>query len=45
MVAVNYNLVNIKIYKNKTYGLMREIQTFQLIPINDIKACFSLFKY
>lgn len=37
-------LVNVKICEDKTRGLMREMQGFQLPPTDDIKACLPPFK-
>lgn len=44
VTIIRYNLVNIKIYKNKTCGLIKKMQGFQLALKNNIKVCLPPIK-
>ena len=44
VAAIKCGLVNVKMCEDKTRGLMREMQGFELPPTEDIKAALPIFK-
>lgn len=45
MAFIKYSLINIKICKNKTHKLIKNMQSFELPLTDNIKTCLLLLKH